>query len=114
MGMTLWIQTLQGRTMSKGSDDHSLMLEHADALDELARQIGVPTMSSFFDSTEIDHIFLDGEEEEEDEDMGDQRVDPETGAAYGIDDMKWFDSAQGIASLTALRSHMDIPRKELK
>ena len=102
MGLTLWIRTLQGRDMSKDSDDHSLMYDHSDALDKLCNQLGVPTLSSFFDLTDMEHNFP----EDDDEDMEDPHVDSETGLAYGIDDMKWFDSSQGITTLTALRSHI--------
>lgn len=36
------------------------------------------------------------------EDADDEALDAETGLAYGIDDMVWFDAAEGLATLRAL------------
>src|SRR5688500_5562338 len=103
MGMTLWIHTLQGRNMSKESDDHSMMHEHAEALDKVCKQLGVPLLSSFFDTTDLEHSFPDGDDEDE---LEEPQIDPETELAYGIDDMKWFDAGQGIKTLRALHTHV--------
>jgi len=102
MGMTLWIHTLQGRNMSKESDDHSMMNEYAEALDKVCKQLGVPLLSSFFDTTDLEYNFSD----DEDDELEEPQIDPETELAYGIDDMKWFDAANGIRTLSALRSHV--------
>jgi hypothetical protein len=107
MGMTLWIHTLQGRSMTTESDDHSLMYAHADTLDTLCRQLGVAALSSFFDMTDLAYAFPDDDDEQEGGNTEGSPLDPETGLEYGIDDMKWFDSSEGIASLTALRSHIE-------
>ena len=107
MGMTLWIHTLQGRNMTKESDDHSLMYAHADTLDKLCRQLGVPALSSFFDTTDLEYDFAGSDDEDDSDDTEGPGLDPETSPGYGIDDMKWFDSTQGIATLTALRSHIE-------
>jgi hypothetical protein len=97
MGTTLWIHTLEGREMSKDSDDHSLMYDHADGLDALCAKLGVTALSSYFDSTDLEMNMDDGFD-------GDGEEDPETGYAYGIDDMKWFDAAAGLSTLKALRT----------
>jgi hypothetical protein len=107
MGMTLWIHTLQGRSMTTESDDHSLMYAHSDTLDKLCRQLGVPALSSFFDTTDLEYNFAGGDDEDEGADTEGSPLDPETGLEYGIDDMKWFDSTEGIATLSALRSHIE-------
>jgi hypothetical protein len=100
MGMTLWIQTLDGRTLSEESDDHSLMYDLAEELDVACNALGQPALSSFFDTTDMEYnMSEDSDEEECDEDT-------ETGLAYGIDDMKWFDVSKGLASLAALRAHV--------
>lgn len=104
MGMTLWISTLDGRNIVKNTNDHSMMYRHAETLDSLCERFSVEKLSSFFDFTALQHDFkeeLDNEEEQHD------RLDPETGYEYGIDDMAWFDSASGLATLTALHAHID-------
>jgi len=101
MGMTLWIHTLVGREMSKESDDHSLMQKYSPALDKLCKQLQVPTLSSFVDTTDAEYSLS------EDDEDGEPKLDPETGLGYGIDDMKWFDSHRGISTLTALRQHIE-------
>jgi hypothetical protein len=99
MGSTLWIHTLEERNYLKDSDDHSLMLEHAEALDALCDELGVRKLSEFMDYTEqeFNEVDLDDDDEE-------PPLDPETDLAYGIDDMTWFDAAEGLAALQAVRA----------
>jgi hypothetical protein len=85
---------------------HSLMHEYSESLDSLCQQLAVPKLSSFFDFTDLEYNFADDDDEDE-EDEEEPQFDPETGLAYGIDAMQWFDSVQGIATLTALRSHLN-------
>ena len=102
MGMTLWMQTLDGRNMSEDSDDYSLMHDMAETLDELCEKLDVPKLTSFFDMTDLElntDDDYDGDEEAE--------VDEETGLAYGIDDMAWFDAATGLVTLQALRDEVE-------
>lgn len=96
MGMTLWIHTLDGRKMSDESDDHSLMYDLAEELDVICSEAGKSPLSSFFDATDLEYNMSDEDPE----------LDPETGLAYGIDDMNWFDPADGLATLKALRRHI--------
>ena len=100
MAMTLWIHTLEDREYSKDSEDHSLMNRHADALDALCEDVGVRKLSEFMDYTEQEFEYDDFEDED---DSGEQELDPETELAYGIDDMTWFDAAEGLITLQALR-----------
>lgn len=113
MGMTLWIHTLEGRSMSKDSDDHSLMHRFSDDLDAVSAAKGLAPLSSFFDYTDL-NLNMGDEFDEEDDDGGsagdesdddeeDPKEDPETGLAYGIDDMQWHDAAQGLQTVRALR-----------
>lgn len=101
MSTTLWIATLEGRTMDSDSDDHSVSYALADQLDAACAQLGVPAFSSYFDTTDAEMCLsdeFDGDDEAE--------PDPETGYAYGIDDMQWFDAASGRQTLQALRQHI--------
>jgi hypothetical protein len=100
MGMTLWIQTLDGRTLSEESDDHSLMYDLAEELDVACNALGQAALTSFFDTTDLEYNMSEDSEDEDSEE------DSETGLAYGIDDMKWFDVSKGLASLAALRAHV--------
>ena len=100
MGMTFWIHTLEGRDYSKDSDDYSLLSRHVEAIDVLCEKLGVPVMSSFVDYTDLEFNY-----EERDED-GEPELDPETGFAYGIDDMKWFSATEGLKSFLAIRDSL--------
>jgi hypothetical protein len=111
MGMTLWIHTLEGRAMTKDSDDHSFMHRLQEELDALGVARGVGKISEFFDYTDMnynmDDEFGDGFDEgndDEDEDSDEEpELDPETGYGYGIDDMQWFDASAGLKTLRSLR-----------
>jgi hypothetical protein len=100
MSMTLWIQTLEGRDVSDESDDHSIMHELAERLDGACEKLGLTPLSSFFDTTDLEFNIR------EDESDDDPELDPETGCAYGIDDMQWFDAAAGLKTLQGLRAHV--------
>ena len=102
MGMTLWIHTLENREYAKDSDDHSLMNLHIEALDALCDELGVRKLTEFMDYTGLEYSYGEFDEDEE-EDAADPEIDPETDLAYGIDDMTWFDAAEGLAALQALR-----------
>ncbi len=101
MGMTIWIHTLEGRNYSQDSDDHSQMCRHLDAIDETCKKIGVKSLSEFMDYTDQEYNYDEFGDEDEDEDVA---LDPETGLGYGIDDMTWFDSQEGLSSLKALKT----------
>jgi len=117
MGMTLWIQTLEGRSMSKDSDDYSMMHRFSDDLDAICAEKSLPMFSGFFDYSDLNLNMGDEFDEEGDEaadvddadegDEGDDEAEPEmdaeTGLAYGIDDMKWFDATDGLRTLIALQ-----------
>jgi hypothetical protein len=100
MGMTLWIQTREGREISNESDDHSLMHELSEQLDGACERLGLAPLSAFFDTTDLE--FNAREDDFED----DVELDPETGCAYGIDDMQWFEAAAGLKTLQGLREHV--------
>jgi hypothetical protein len=102
MSMTLWIQTLEGRELGKESDDHSMMHEVSEQLDAVCEKLGVQPLSSFFDTTDIEY---NNSDDDFDDESDDPELDPETGYAYGIDDMQWFDAAAGLKTLQALRTH---------
>lgn len=109
MGMTLWIHTLEGRAMSGESDDHSLMHRLADELDSVCKERGLPLLSGYFDFTDLNHNMDEQFDDEGDyaDDAEEPSLDAETGLAYGIDDMQWFDAAEGLKAIDALRGAVE-------
>src|SRR4026208_476319 len=101
MGMTIWMHTLEGRAYSKDGDDHSSMCRYSDELDALSEQLKVKKLSAFFDYSDQE---LNSGDDRDDDDEDEEGSDPETGLAYGIADMQWFDAAEGCATLSALRA----------
>lgn len=99
MGMTLWIQTLQDGEFNQESDDHSLMNEHAEALDALCEKLDVRKLSEFFDYTDTEYNFSEDRDDEGDE----SDLDEETGLGYAVEDMDWFSAKEGLITLRALR-----------
>jgi hypothetical protein len=118
MGMTLWIHTVEDRTCSKDSDDHSLMHDFSEKLDVLCENAKLRKLSDFLDFTDLEYNYSsagsaddeddeDDEDDKDDEDDEEPKLDPETGFGYGIDDMDWFNASDGLATLTALRNHVN-------
>lgn len=104
MGMTYWLHTLNGRVMSKDDEDHSLMHRFSDELDLACDELKIPRLSSFSDFTDLELNLADEDMDEDDEE--ETVPDPETGYAYGIDDMQWFDLTSGLSCLESLRDHV--------
>ncbi|MBF0573610.1 MAG: hypothetical protein HQK69_07610 [Desulfamplus sp.] len=102
MGMTYWIHILNGRNMSKESDDHSMMYRLSEELDIECDKLGIPRLSSFSDFTDLELCVNEDEDESQDELIPDE----ETGYGYGIDDMQWFPISSGISCIEALRKHV--------
>jgi hypothetical protein len=102
MGMTYWIHTLNDRVMTKDSNDNTMIYRLSDELDIACDELGIAKISSFADYTDLEFNMSDeDEDEDEDEDL-ELELDAETGYAYGIDDMLWFNVADGIEILEKL------------
>src|SRR5262245_7924593 len=99
MGMTYWVHILNGRKIEGNQNDLSALHKAEGALDKLCAELGVAKLSSFQDTKDLEYNMaaVMGDDDEEEEEL-----DPETGWAYGIDDMKWFDTAKGIRMFQAL------------
>ncbi len=102
MGMTYWLQTLNGRDMSRDEEDHSIMHRPSDDLDAACDELKIPRLSSFADFTDLKLNMSNEDMDDEDEDG----VDPETGCGYGIDDMQWFNLSSGLSCLQNLRNYI--------
>ena len=105
MGMTYWIHTREGDSMSADSDDHTLMHRLSEELDEACRSLGVPELSSFADYTDLELNMLE-EDGGEDADWEDEDFDDGVQLRGMIDEMEWFDPAAGLQCLEALRQHV--------
>ncbi len=103
MGMTYWIHTREGDSMSADSDDHSWMHRLSDELDEACRTLGVPELSSFADYTDLELNMTDADD---DEDWDEEDFDDEVQAGEMMDEMEWFDPAAGLQCMEALRRHV--------
>jgi hypothetical protein len=77
------------------------MYRLAEEIASHCQQQGVPNLSSFFDYTDLQHNMAEDEDDEE------PVPDPETGWAYGIDDMNWFAAASGLETLQTLAEHLE-------
>ncbi|PWF44996.1 hypothetical protein C7C56_018480 [Massilia glaciei] len=87
------------------------MNRHSDALDAVCELAGVRKLNEFKDFTDLEFNMDDfDDEDDEDDEEGDGEseaaADPETGLGYGIDDMAWFDAAEGLVSMKAMRGHV--------
>jgi len=82
------------------------MNRHLDWLDTLCSKAEVQPLSAYIDYT--DQAFNYGTFDDADLDDADlePELDPETGLAYGINDMTWFDAAEGLAALQAVRDRV--------
>jgi hypothetical protein len=98
MGMTLWLHVLHGRTIESDETDYSSLWTLTEKLDASCTRLGLPLFSGFVDHTDIKYNLADGPEVAD--------TDPETGWAYGIDDMDWFDIKKGLGTLRTLESHL--------
>ncbi len=98
MGMTLWLHVLHGRTVESDETDYSSLWTFTENLDASCTRLGLPLFSGFVDHTDIKYNLMDGPEVAD--------TDPETGWAYGIDDMDWFDIKDGLVTLRALEAQL--------
>jgi len=105
----LRLNTLLDRSFKAG--DHRLEAISAEigVLDRLCKTLGVTELSRFIDTTAIELIQA---VELLDDDAplapaAEPTTDPETGLAYGIEDMSWQPIAAGMSSLEALQQHIE-------
>lgn len=103
MGMTYWVQILNGKKLESHESDLSALYKASETLDALCAELGVEKVSAFADYTDAEYAMseeLDGDEDEE------APTDPETGAPYSVKDMAWFDIAAGVKTLTAIQKRL--------
>jgi hypothetical protein len=99
MGNTLWLNIRKGDSTECNRSDHSIMYNLANQLDGIARRLGVRCLSDFYDYSDLEDEFA----AEFDEDDDDEEADVER----SIDDLKWFDAGEGLATVDALLKHIN-------
>ena len=104
MSAVLRLATLDQRHFQLHSTVLQQLAEHLQGLDTLCRALGVTPLSQFVDLTALEFQeaaqLLDGEE------TTPAPLDPETGLAWGIEDMDWYPISTGMTTLEALSGHL--------
>lgn len=88
MSDTIWLEISDGISKTGGERDNSIMLKLGEELDILAKKLGVPKLSSFYDNSALAHEYAD-----ELEDVDIPPIDP-----------VWFDAGVGGQAVGALLS----------
>lgn len=99
MGMTWRLHVLNGRVIESDGSDCSWMYRLSGYLDGCCRKLHLPPLTSFQDHTDLEANLS--------EDDGEAEPDAETGWSYGIDDMQWFEAADGLRVLEGVADHLD-------
>ncbi len=107
MGHTIWVE-VHGRSLKETADDSSIMHRLMDNLDELAGRLRVRKLSDFYDYSELEEVY--GDLEEEDSDSNDSEGEDEIPAEPTLEERQakgeWFDSSEGLKSISALRQRL--------
>lgn len=106
MSRVLRLNTLLDRRFQPGAISLDAMRAELGRLDALCKTLGVSELSRFLDTTAVELqqavILVDDTQVP----SADTASDPETGLAYGIEDMSWQPIAAGMSSLEALEQHL--------
>ena len=98
MGHTIWVD-VQGRPADETPGDSSIMLRLMEKLDVLADKLHVPQLSAFYDYTELDKAY--GAPTAEGDGIGSES------ASIGRQvSGSWFEAADGLKSIKALRQRL--------
>ena len=108
MSSVLRLNTLLDRSFKGGDRRLEAISAEIGALDRLCKTLGVTELSRFIDTTAIELIQA---VELIDDDAplapaAEPTTDPETGLAYGIEDMSWQPIAAGMSSLVSLQQEL--------
>ncbi len=106
MSRVLRLNTLLDRSFQPGAIALGALSAELKRLDALCKTLGVSELSRFLDTTAVELqqavILVDDAQVP----TADTTSDPETGLAYGIEDMSWQPIAAGMSSLEALEQHL--------
>jgi len=102
----LRLNTLLDRRFQAGQQSLPALYCELRQLDMLCKSLGVTELSHFVDATEVELQEAAALVAAESSFNTVPETDPETGLAYGIDDMSWQPIAAGMSSLEALEQHL--------
>ena len=100
---TLRLATLNQRHFLLHDTALPVLVEYMSGLDALCRTLGVTPLSQFLDITALEFAEASGLLAAE---APAPKIDPETGLAWGIEDMDWFPISTGMITLEALSGHL--------
>ncbi|MFM8333309.1 MAG: hypothetical protein ACKN9T_16650 [Candidatus Methylumidiphilus sp.] len=102
MSSTIWINIRNGDRYENNGEDHSAMYYLAEFLDGLTEKLHVPTLSGFFDDTDMRYNL---------DESGDFE-DCETG--WPAEEANWFPAADVLKTVSALLSHLQAHPHSIK
>jgi hypothetical protein len=108
MGMTLWLQVLEGDDVIKYQDDYTYIYTNLELLDKIANMVKVNTVSTYLDETEKNHNMAEDEfggysEYENALEMDEESDDD----GYGASEMSWYDINGGLRNFKAICKYLD-------
>lgn len=94
MSMTVWLNTRTGDKHESNGEDLSAIFHLQEQINALAKKLGVPSTSDFFDETDVNYNMSDEESFDEGED------------GWPASAAQWHDPAKVLASAQALAAHL--------
>lgn len=106
MSRVLRLNTLLDRHFQPGERLLPALSAELSMLDSLSKTLGVTELTQFIDTTAVELQEAAALIAQESSLNTVPETDPETGLAYGIEDMSWQPIAAGMSSLEALQQHL--------
>jgi hypothetical protein len=103
MGDTIWVD-VQGRAEDELPSDNSLMLRLQDQLARLSAKLGVVKLSDFYDYSELEDYYSEFKADGDGTSLktGDEDEAPAAHQSKG----SWFDPAEALRAVRAIRRHL--------
>ena len=107
MGNTIWVE-VRGRPVKETANDSSTMYRLMDNLDALAQRLGVAKLSGFYDFSALEEAYGDLDETDDDDSADEETAEEERELTLEERQAKgeWFDSAEGLKAIRALRQRL--------
>lgn len=94
MGTTIWVHIRKGDKRLCNYEDHSVVFELTEMLDDIAENLGVRPLSDFYDDTDIRYNLDESGEFKESEE------------GWNNDAANWFQPDEALSSLEAIRNQL--------
>lgn len=96
MGMTIWINIFDGKNCYSNQADHSAVFALTEQLDSIAINLGIKTLSAFYDYTEMKFNLIANDFQELEDEKG-----------WSNNDANWFNPQEGLATINAILKHLE-------